>query len=81
MLGRTRKCRACGERSHRDDWWSSRRPVEASTGMEGIAGTSTSNVDAYGWTRSTPASRSVGIACPKCGAEATVRDRRTQRFW
>lgn len=81
VLFRSRKCRACGERSHREDWWSTSRPVESSAGMEGIAGTSTFNVDTYGWTRGTYASRSVVITCPKCGAEATVRDRRTQRFW
>jgi predicted RNA-binding Zn-ribbon protein involved in translation (DUF1610 family) len=76
-----RKCSACGERSHRDEWWRDSHPTESSTGLEGISGTSTANVDQYGWTRSTHSSRSVLITCPKCGHQVTARDRRSQGFW
>jgi endogenous inhibitor of DNA gyrase (YacG/DUF329 family) len=77
-----RKCPACGQRSHRDEWWSSSRPIETSSaGLDAISGVSTANVAQYGWTRSTHMSRSVLITCPKCGHDVTVRDRRSQRFW
>ena len=82
MRLRHRRCSACGQRSHRKEWWADVRPVdEHSTGLEGIHGTSTANVLDYGWTRPTYMSRSVLITCPKCGHTDTVRDRKSQRFW
>ena len=89
MRLRYRKCPRCGQRSHRNDWWNTVRPVTHSTGPERIAGTSTANAHDYAWTRSGHAlwiavfrsSKSVIITCPQCGSEVTVREGRREGFW